>query len=384
MRFPVNLTGLAMRMMNVVSTISLLQDMGILPLGMACNTCSSALGPYATNHNYHYFECSSCKTKTSILSHTVLSNSNTKLREFVILMYLFCTNHRTYNTVRKEAHVEIEGYKDVHLSSSTINKWFGYFRRLCVEDNKRFPMKIGGVGDIVEIDESMCGKLKYGKGDGRKRRRQWIFGGLSRTSGRLFMTPCPDNKRTRKSLWPIIQANIAEGTTIHSDGWRCYRRLGELNYNHRWINHDLHYVDPTDPSLHTNGVEGLWGKFKRWLPSSGKYNLEEYMELFMWLERKKLEKEDPFWALVELVKADNSTETLKKSMERMGDVEDTEGVEYVGEEEVLLEKQAQEDLGEDSDEEDLEKFYFYDCVFCKSIFRNNTDLVSHIGKCRNK
>ena len=381
MRFPVNLVALAMKMMNIVSTINLLQDMGILPMWVACNTCSSKLGPCMTNHNYHYFECTTCRSKTSILSNTVLSNSNTKLREFVILMYLFCNNHRTYKTVRNEAHVRIDGYKDVYLSFATINKWFGYFRRLCVEDNKKYPLKIGGCGDIVEIDESMCGKLKYGKGDGRKRRRQWIFGGLSRTSGRFFMTPCPDNKRTRKSLWPIIQANIVEGTTIHSDGWRCYRRLSELNYNHRWINHDLHYVDPTDPTLHTNGIEGLWGKFKRWLPSSGKYNLEEYMELFQWMERKKIEKEDPFWALVELVKADNSTETLRKSMERNENVEDTEGVEYVNEDDVLLEKQAQEDLGEDSDEEDLERFYFYDCVFCKAIFRNNADLISHIGKC---
>lgn len=54
----------------------------------------------------------------------------------------------------------------------------------------------------------MCGKMKYGKGDGRKRRGQWIFGGVSRTSGRFFMGPCPDNKRTRKALWPIIQVNF--------------------------------------------------------------------------------------------------------------------------------------------------------------------------------
>ena len=64
MRFPVNLTALAMRMMDVISTITLLQEMGILPLGIACNTCSTNLGPYTTNHNYHYFECNSCKTNT--------------------------------------------------------------------------------------------------------------------------------------------------------------------------------------------------------------------------------------------------------------------------------------------------------------------------------
>ena len=69
--------------MDVISTMTLLQEMGILPLGIACNTCLTILGPYTTNHNYHYFECNSCKTKTSILNHTVLSNSNTKLRTVV-------------------------------------------------------------------------------------------------------------------------------------------------------------------------------------------------------------------------------------------------------------------------------------------------------------
>ena len=37
---------------------------------------------------YHYFRCTTCKTKTSILNNTVLSNSNTNLCEFVILVLL--------------------------------------------------------------------------------------------------------------------------------------------------------------------------------------------------------------------------------------------------------------------------------------------------------
>ena len=125
------------------------------------------------------------------------------------------------------------------------------------------------------------------------------------------MDPCLENRRTRKS--PIIQANIEEGTTIHSDGWR------------------------------------LWGKFKRWPPSSGRYNLEEYIHLFQWIERKNLEGEDPFWSLVELVKADNSTDTWKKAIEGK---EDTEGAEKVEDNEVCAEKQAQEDAEVDTDEEE--------------------------------
>ena len=49
--------------------------------------------------------------------------------------------------------MKVDGYKDVKLSFATINKWFSYFRHLCVEDNKKDISKIGGEGDIIEIDE---------------------------------------------------------------------------------------------------------------------------------------------------------------------------------------------------------------------------------------
>ena len=155
MRSPVNLTTLAMRTFPVMAAITLLQEWGILPQQAVCNSCNSTMATLKTNHNYHYFGCSSCNTKSSVLSNSVLSNSNTKLREFVILMYLFCDNHRTYKTVQKETCINIDGYKDVKLSSATINKWFSYFRHLVVQDNKQYPPPmVGGIGDIVEIDES--------------------------------------------------------------------------------------------------------------------------------------------------------------------------------------------------------------------------------------
>ena len=102
------------------------------------------------------------------------------------------------------------------------------------------------------------------------------------------------------------------------------------------------------------------------------------------MQRKHLDGEDPFWSLVELVKADNSIETLKKAMERTEGNEDTEGDDYIDEEEVRAAKQVQEDAQVDSDEEDLEKFYFYDCVFCKAIFRQKDDLVEHIKNCNKR
>ena len=46
----------------------------------------------------------------------------------------------------------------------------------------------------------MCGKCKYGLGDSRKRRQQWIFGGVSRNTGRMFLSLCPENKENKEGL----------------------------------------------------------------------------------------------------------------------------------------------------------------------------------------
>ena len=161
--FMASLASLTLRMVTIASTISLLQEMEILPTMATCSTCLTSMGKYKTNTNYHYFECGKCRQKTSILHNSVLSNSNIKLREFVLLMYQFCGHNKTYETVTKETHLPQPGYKETHLSGHTINKWFSYFRYLCMEDAKTNVEKIGGEDNVVEMDETMCGKMKYGK-----------------------------------------------------------------------------------------------------------------------------------------------------------------------------------------------------------------------------
>lgn len=74
--------------------------------------------------------------------------------------------------------------------------------------------QIGGVGHIVEIDESKFSKKKYGKGE-RLDNGTWVFGGVDRQTGECFM------EHVEKHIkW------IKPGTTIYSDGWAAYRNLG--------------------------------------------------------------------------------------------------------------------------------------------------------------
>ena len=46
------------------------------------------------------------------------------------------------------------------------------------------------------------------------------------------MAVCPNNKRTKEALWPIIEEN----TMIFSDGLQSHKKLNEIGYTHKYLN----------------------------------------------------------------------------------------------------------------------------------------------------
>ena len=85
--FVASIASLTLMMTSMSSTINLLQQMGILPTLGTCSNCSSPTGAYKSEGLYNYFRCSNCKKKQSLLQNTFLSNSNTTLHDYVLLMY---------------------------------------------------------------------------------------------------------------------------------------------------------------------------------------------------------------------------------------------------------------------------------------------------------
>ena len=373
---------LAQKMISLGSTISLYQQVGILPSRGVCRSCSRECREWRRHETWVYWQCTECRGaqgKTGLRANTVLANSNIKLEWFMVLVLLFADRGKTYKQIQNSACLPSDpAYKDNYMSTKTISKWNKFFMHICAKDYMKKGIKLGGDNeeDICEIDETMCGKMKFGKGDPRKRRRQWVFGGVMRKSRQAFMVACPNNKRTKRVLWPIIQANIHYGTTIYSDGWSAYRKLPHLGYPHRWIDHSKHYVAPTDPTLHTNSIEGLWGCWKRWLPSSGPYNLEMYMHTFLWFTNIKASGLDPFWSLVELVKENNSVEVLKEAFQVEEDMEATEDDKVEDAEVAKL-----DDLYETESETTDGEGDNFNCPFCQKMFLNKVELMEHVEEC---
>ena len=193
---------LAQKVMTLASTILLLQQMEILPNQGMCKSCNVIITDYYKRNkmNFIFWQCPSCKGasgKTALRANTVLANSNIKLERFVMLLWAFADRGRTIaQTINGACLPSDPTYNENSMSSRTVLKYNKYFRYICVNDyNVNMKKKLGGVGQICEIDESMCGKCKFGKADRSKRRGTWIFGGIMRNNenqeGFAFAEICP-------------------------------------------------------------------------------------------------------------------------------------------------------------------------------------------------
>ena len=75
---------------------------------------------------------------------------------------------------------------------------------------------------------------------------------------------------------------------LRSDSWAAYNNIPNINngvYMHDAINHRLHFVDPVNPEIHTNTIEGMWAHAKRKLRrqyGTSRTLFASYLDEFMW------------------------------------------------------------------------------------------------------
>jgi transposase len=61
---------------------------------------------------------------------------------------------------------------------------------------------------------------------------------------------------SKEQLIPIIQGNILEGSTIHTDGWKAYDGLIINGYDHHRVYNS--HNEFARGKFHVNGIESFW------------------------------------------------------------------------------------------------------------------------------
>lgn len=173
------------------------------------------------------------------------------------------------------------------VDKNTAVQWFQYFRDICSRWLIDNPIRLGGPGVVVEIDESVMAKRKYHRGHAVRER--WVFGlyDTQQKIGHLKFV----YDRTRETLLPIIEEIVLPGTEIHSDCWRSYLAIPAIpvipNYIHKTVNHTENFVDPNSEAC-TNHVECFWKNAKQKIKlmcGTTDGMLPSHLDEFLWRQR---------------------------------------------------------------------------------------------------
>lgn len=191
--------------------------------------CSLCKKPFHLQKHQGLWRCGKCKTSISIRKDSFFADHKISFSKILLIGYLWLTKVPTTSIITMTG-----------CSSKTICNFQNHFRQLITDTLEPQDDIIGGEGIVVEIDETKMGKRKYNRG--RHVDGAWIVGGVERTNERkVFLVEVTE--RSANTLTSIIMKHVKPGSIIHTDMWKGYSKLSEINYKHFTVNHSKGFKD---------------------------------------------------------------------------------------------------------------------------------------------
>ena len=224
---------------------------------------------------------------------TIFEHSSTPLTDWFYAMYLMTATRNGVSAKELQRQLGVT-YKCA---------WrIGHQLRILMAERAK-AQNPGPLSGHVEIDETYVGgKIKvkhWGKGEYMKNKT--IVFGIVERGGTIRSKVVPNDKIT--TLHPIIQENVAVGTTVSTDQHRSYKKLAKMGYIHGRVNHDVD--EWVRGNIHTNTIEGFWSHLKRGIKSThasvSKQHLQKYVDEFSFRYNNRDEPAAMFNRLVKQV-----------------------------------------------------------------------------------
>ncbi len=246
----------------------------VWPNGPVCPHCGSTGSDLrkleGTKHRPGVYQCNACREQFTVTVKTVFERSKIPLSKWLAALFLLTASKKGVS-----AH-------QVHrsLGISYKSAWFMMHRlREAMRAGGLLP-PMGGEGKIVEVDETLQGRI-----EGAPRTPRW---GQSSAWRNHVLTLVERGGAARSfhvtdatiaSLLPVIRSNIKRETTLITDEWRAYERLGDEFAKHESVNHSAkEYARGT---VTTNTVEGYFSLFKRGMRGTYQHCGEKHLHRYL-------------------------------------------------------------------------------------------------------
>ena len=239
------------------------------PHGVACTRCG-VIGPSELPCGV-LFQCKSCRYQFSVTSGTIMHDSHLSLRKWFLAIWLMCESKKGISANQLKRTIRTTYRTAWHLCHR-IRKAMG-------NDPFEGPTLFG----IVEVDETMVGGKRRNVGSGSKEGKTWVAGAVQRDSGQVRVERIPNIKR--HTLHDFIHRTVKdEAEAIYTDELKSYMGIEDHDTRHETVSHSSEQW--VFGEVHTNGIEGVWGLFKRSIVGTfhkmSVKHLDRYLEELEW------------------------------------------------------------------------------------------------------
>jgi transposase len=254
----------------------------LYPEGIFCPKCQKVTKHHRLTKR-PAFECQFCGHHEYPMKGTIFEGSSTSLKLWFYGMYLMASTRCGISAKQLE--------RELGVSYPTAHRMFKQIRSLLDQ------------GDVllegtVEMDEAYFGgdsKWKHASKRAPKRHandfgprgggKQPVFGmvqrGASGAPGKVSAFVVDD--ASKASLLPHVVTKVLPASTVYTDEWNAYSKLGHMGYDHSRINHSEKVYVSGD--VHTNTIEGFWATVKGGLRgvyhSVSTEHLQAYLDEFV-------------------------------------------------------------------------------------------------------
>ncbi len=221
------------------------------------------------------YKCKNTGKYFNVRTATLFDNTKIELQTWFIAIYLL-TGH-------KKGVSSLQLAKDLDVTQKTA--WFMAQRiRACfgITDGDNEDGKLGGGGQIVEVDETYVGgkmknmthkKRKALGAQGANDNKHMIMGYLVRGGNlRLQLT-------NKKEIFKSVLENVNRDSVVLTDMSASYNNAHKHFVAHETVDHgNKEYV--RDGAIHTNSIEGVFSMFDRMVIGTYHYLSAKHMQKY--------------------------------------------------------------------------------------------------------
>ena len=229
------------------------------PHGVVCPHCAVVGDHYALKGKttrIGLWKCKDCRKPFTVKIGTIFEASHIKLNLWLQAIFLISSSKKGISS--NQLHRTL----GITLKSA----WFMSHRiREAMKSND--ISLVGNNGGDVEVDKTFIGNDRTVKPRGARKGRGYahknkVLSLVDRSTGQARSVVVDDLKVS--TLLPILQSNISPNARVLTDDASHYFKMRKNFRDHKTVMHEIkEYVSASDPTVHTNTIEGFFSIFKR-------------------------------------------------------------------------------------------------------------------------